>query len=314
MYFGSLAFVLPLLAILPVQFAAGIQQVDGNSSIALEVDGSPLTITTTQRLAGAVDSIRWKGVEFIDSHDHGRQMQSASSFDAGSREPFWAERFNPTEAGSRHDGSGPTSSSKLLAIQTAPQVLRTSTQMAFWLRPGERSEGRPALNKELLSKHVLHKRIRLGAYSDPHVIQVDNTFDFPTEESHQFAQFEVLTGYMPGTFSAFWRLDPGSFQIVPLDDGPGEQKDPVILATPDAKFAMGAIGVGHPQWISSQPGYGRFRFAAERVVKWNVVYRYQESPRIQKDKASFRILVCIGSLEQVHAAMQAILRGELKER
>ncbi|MFM9061891.1 MAG: hypothetical protein ACKOOI_02475, partial [Pirellula sp.] len=79
--------------------------VDGNKSISIQVEGDPLTITTTSRLAGAVHSIRWKGKEFIDSADHGRQLQSACSFDAMSDEPFWAERYNPTEAGSRRDGA-----------------------------------------------------------------------------------------------------------------------------------------------------------------------------------------------------------------
>ena len=80
--------------------------VDGNQTLSIECDGSPLTITTTSRLAGAVDSLRWRNHEFIDSADHGRQLQSACSFDAMSDEPFWAVRFNPTEAGSRLDGAG----------------------------------------------------------------------------------------------------------------------------------------------------------------------------------------------------------------
>ncbi|MFN5915798.1 MAG: hypothetical protein ACK48K_03520, partial [Planctomycetota bacterium] len=50
--------------------------IDGNKSISIQVDGDPLKITTTSRLAGAVHSIRWKGKEFIDSADHGRQLQS----------------------------------------------------------------------------------------------------------------------------------------------------------------------------------------------------------------------------------------------
>ena len=62
--------------------------IDGNKSISIQVDGYPLIITTTSRLAGAVHSIRWRDKEFIDSADHGRQLQSACSFDAMSDEPF----------------------------------------------------------------------------------------------------------------------------------------------------------------------------------------------------------------------------------
>ena len=256
-------------------------------------------------------SIRWKGKEFIDSADHGRQLQSACSFDALSDEPFWAERYNPTEAGSRRDGAGNRSTSRLLGIEVADKVLRTSTQMAYWLNPGERSEGRLALNETSCSEHILHKRIELGAYSDPHIIRVDNTFEWPQSENHRFAQFEVLTGYMPSDFSEFWKVSSQDGRLLRLDDGPGEQPDPVILATADGEFAMGAIAMGHSDWIESKPGYGRFRFESERVVKWNVVFRHRELPRLSNRRASFRVLVIVGNRDLVARLIwQAITLGD----
>jgi len=77
---------------------------DGNGSIRGRCGDSDIVITTTARLAGAIHSLTWNGKEFIDSADHGRQLQSASNFDAGSA--FTSETFNPTEAGSMHDGPG----------------------------------------------------------------------------------------------------------------------------------------------------------------------------------------------------------------
>jgi len=288
-------------------------KLDANRTLSILVDGHPLTIQTTNRLAGAVHSIRWKGQEFIDSADHGRQLQSASSFDAMSDDPFWAERYNPTEAGSRRDGATDHSSSRLLGIDASYTELKTSTQMAFWLNPGENSQGRKALNNKALSEHILHKRVCLGAYQDPHVIQIDNTFQWPETESHRYAQFEVLTGYMPPAFSEFWRVELPSGELKPLDDGPGEQSDPVVLSTIDHQFAMGAFAVAKPDWIESKPGYGRFRFADEKVVKWNVVHRYRETPRLTKAQASFRVLVFIGSLEQVRKLIEQAARGQLKQ-
>ena len=78
--------------------------VSGNAQIRAKAGPSEIVITTTSRLAGAIHSLTWNGREFIDSADHGRQLQSASNFDAGSR--FIPETFNPTEAGSRFDGAG----------------------------------------------------------------------------------------------------------------------------------------------------------------------------------------------------------------
>ena len=122
----------------------------GNLVIRGKVGTSEIVITTTERLAGAIHSLKWAGKEFIDSHDHGRQLQSAASLDRASGKEFWAECFNPTEAGSRADGAGNKSSSKLLRLQADGSELKTTIQMAFWLAPGEKSSGRPALNDKIL--------------------------------------------------------------------------------------------------------------------------------------------------------------------
>lgn len=92
----------------------------GDARIRAKAGTSEIVITTTGRLAGAIHSLQWNGKEFIDSHDHGRQLQSAASFDCALAKEFWAECFNPTEAGSRADGVGEKSSSKRSAL--APMV------------------------------------------------------------------------------------------------------------------------------------------------------------------------------------------------
>ncbi len=90
---------------------------NASASIRAKAGPSEIVITTTARLAGAIHSLTWNGKEFIDSADHGRQLQSAANFDAG--QPFVSETFNPTEAGSRRDSAGPTSSSKLRSLTAA---------------------------------------------------------------------------------------------------------------------------------------------------------------------------------------------------
>ena len=57
------------------------ESVEGNVQIHAESKDSTIVITTTRRLAGAIVSLRWNGREFINSADHGRQLQSAFSFD-----------------------------------------------------------------------------------------------------------------------------------------------------------------------------------------------------------------------------------------
>lgn len=285
----------------------------GNAVIRAKVGSSEIVITTTDRLAGAIHSLRWNGMEFIDSHDHGRQLQSAASFDCGRRGEFWAECYNPTEAGSRADGTGRRTTSKLLRLHADGPELRTTTQMAFWLRPGEKSSGRPALNHTILSNHLVSKRVHIGYKKWDNVLDYEVTFTVPKGERHTFAQFEALTGYMPPNFAKFWTFRPDSGRLAPLDDGPGEQKWPVVLATEDGRHAMGVFSPDQPSPGFEQVGYGRFRFPAEKVVKWNCVFRVRNPAGVEPGDYRYRMFVPVGTQEDVRRALEELVR-EFRKR
>ena len=279
----------------------------GNATIRGKAGSSEIVITTTDRLAGAIHSLKWDGKEFIDSHDHGRQLQSAASFDCASSKEFWAECFNPTEAGSRADGTGEKSSSKLLRISADGPELRTTTQMAFWLASGEKSFGRPTLNDKVLSEHLVLKRVRIGYKKLANVIEYEVTFMIPKGERHTYAQFEALTGYMPPEFGRFWKFLPGSGKLKELDDGPGEQECPVVFATEGGTHAMGIFSPDQPSRGYEKAGYGRFRFKAEKVVKWNCVFRARSAKGISSGEHRFRLFVVVGTSEDVTQSLAALV-------
>lgn len=280
----------------------------GNAVIRGKAGSSEVVITTTNRLAGAIHSLTWGGKEFIDSHDHGRQLQSAASFDCARLGEFWPESFNPTEAGSRADGTGPRSSSKLLRFDTDGPELRTTTQMAFWLAPGEKSFGRPALNDRVLSAHRVSKRVRIGYRKLAHVIEYEVVFTVPAGERHTYAQFEALTGYLPAEFATFWKFLPERDKLESLDDGPGEQEQPVVLATRSGGHAMGVYSPDQPSPGYDKAGYGRFRFQNEKVVKWNCVFRVKNPKGIAAGDYRFRVFVAVGAREDVRQALGALSR------
>lgn len=287
------------------QVAGAEPGVSGDAIIRAPYGGSEIVIKTTSRLAGAIDSLRWNGKEFIDSSDHGRQLQSASSFDAGS--PFTVETFNPTEAGSVDDGAGAESSSRLLHLIARENYLQTTSQMAFWLSPRGSSGGKPAKNTTVLSDHLLTKRVWIGDGKQSNVLSYDVTFGLPVGEKHRYAQFEALTGYMPAEFSKFWKFNPESMSLEPLDDGPGEQPFPVVLATESGSHAMGIIARDAPPRGMTGPGYGRFRFRHEKVVKWNCVYRLRDDHNgIAATDYLFRQFVIVGDLKGVTSSLTAI--------
>lgn len=282
-------------------------EIRGDASIRGLAGSSEIVIKTTDRLAGAIHSLTWGGQEFIDSHDHGRQLQSAASFDVALPGEFWAECYNPTEAGSRLDGAGQISSSRLLSFHAEGSELRTTSQMAFWLAPGERSADRPALNTKVLSEHLVSKRVHIGYKTLDHVIEYEVTFGVPEGERHTLAQFEAVTGYMPNEFGTFWKFIPGSGELEELDDGPGEQSFPVVLANKEGTYAMGVYSPDQPSLGDESVGYGRFRFLEERVVKWNCVFRARNSNGIPAAKYRFRTFVAVGSREQVRQSLVALV-------
>ncbi|MEO2021409.1 MAG: hypothetical protein ABGX05_06240 [Pirellulaceae bacterium] len=285
--------------------AAQESPVSGDIVIRAAAGNSEIAITTTNRLAGAIHSLTWNGQEFINSSDHGRQLQSAANFDAGST--IRNETYNPTEAGSRRDGAGPRSSSKLLSMAHGKHWLQSTSQMAFWLAPGDRSGNHLAKNTTIRSRHLLTKRVEIGYRQMPHVIRYQVTFHVPAGEQHQVAVFEALTGYMPASFSRFWKFNPRSSQLEPLSDGPGEQLAPVVLATPDGRFAMGCFTPEKRRPHLESTGYGRFRFPAARVVKWNCVFRLKNrGAAIASGNHSFEILVLVGDLETVRTGLKKL--------
>lgn len=260
-----------------------------------EFQGQPVTVTATSRSAGAIESLQWGGVEFIDANDHGRDLQSAVSFDG------LTECDNPTEAGSSRDGVGAsTSSSRLEAASVDGNVLRTRSRMANWLRMGQWSAACGLARNDAeanLSSTRLAKTVRfLPLYGN--VLEHRITFDLA--RSRALAQFEVLTAYMPFKFGTFYRLDPASDRLQPLSDGPGEQELPVVLSTADGTHALGLYTLQTAKPGLAGPGYGRWRFNAERVTKSNVVFRQTNAAA---GPHRFVVYTVFGSLDDVRASL-----------
>ena len=275
-----------------------------DAQIRARAGRSEAVITTTSRLAGAIDSFKWDGREFINSTDHGRQLQSACSFD--NTKTANAETFNPTEAGSRRDHIGPRSTSRLLSLSVGPTAnrLTSRTQMAFWLAPGERSEGQLARNTNTLSDYLLAKDVRIGCGRWLQALDYRVTFTVPAGARHTYAQFEALTGYMPPEFSVFWQFNPSTGKLEPVTDGPGEIPRPIVLATTDGRHAMGIFAPPQLHPGTAGPGYGRWRFIQERVVKWNCVFRVRDAAGLRTGEYSYRMLVPFGSVAEVEAMLR----------
>lgn len=104
-----------------------------------------------------------------------------------------------------------------------------------------------------------------------HVIQYFTEFEIPNSESFNSGVFEVLTGYMPSSFSNFYTYNPETHELDVLSDTPEEQSLPIIFSKPNNLYAMRIYSPDLPQPNWNWVGYGRFRFPS--CVKWNCVFR-----------------------------------------
>lgn len=265
----------------------------GDAVISNPAGPSDIVITTTQRLAGAIGSLTWNGKEFIDSYDHGRELQSALSFN------HWGECYNPTEAGCARDDSGSTSTSFLQYQDAVANYLETQTLPAFWTQPGDTAPACGyAINTTERAPYYFHKKVRIGMPGMPHVIQYNTSFDIPANTSYNIGAFEVVTAYLPVDFSVFWTYQPGTQILSPLSDGPGEQELPVIIATADSNYALGIYSPDLPDTSYPGEGYGRFRY--DDCTKWNCVFK--RTP-VTEGTYPFRSYVVVGSLDNVTVSL-----------
>ena len=279
-------FIVGLLLLNPTYIFAQM----GDLSIAVPVFESKVIIQTRSEYSGAISSIFFRGKEYIDSRDHGRLLQSASSFDG------YGECFNPTEGGASRDSKKQNVSS-LKSINSKGNQIWTVVNMGFWLNPkqsypqgcGGKQFFKQAINTTSSSGHILEKHITVGLLNFPNVINHQVTFKVPSYFDD--ATFEASTAYVPKEFSHSLFFDSKLGKEIDSGNKQGEQAFPVILATPDG---LHAIGVYSPQLPQNEVGYGLFSFPD--VNKWNCVFREK---KILPKPYSYQCMVVFGTLSEV---------------
>ncbi|MBU0975025.1 hypothetical protein KKD03_04985, partial [Patescibacteria group bacterium] len=267
-----------------------------NYSISGEFDGSTIVISSSTRNAGAIDSVIWKGKEFINAWDHGRELQSASQLDGE------GENYNPTEAGSLDDAVGPTSSSVPNYISTTENSVTTIISPAYWKSPEIHQE---AVNTTIVSEYLIKKIVTIGYKNLPNIIIY--TTDYFMPRPHQFAVFEFVTGYMTNEFTSYWKYDPTTNNLAAFTpSSQGEQNLPLIFSTPDQKYAMGIYCPGLPQEPWPDAGYGQFNFSGDPIIgtnKWNCVHRVAYPSNSHYIYTGY---IAVGTLSSVKSSLHAL--------
>lgn len=278
----------------------------GDLVLRKQVFDSELVITGEQRFAGSISSIRFRGKEYIDVADNGRQLQSAVSYDD------LGECDNPTEAGTRED-RGRKTSSVLKSGSVRGSTLTTVTQMAYWAPPntryskpkatrtqgkdycGARPDALYTRNKTVLSRELLTKQVTIGVAGMPNVIDYKVQFQVP--EAHKSAAFEAFSAHLPREFSRVDLVDLTRGRLMPAVEGVPRDK-PVIISTPNGQHALGVYSPMLPK-----PGYTYGWFLLPEVSKWNVTFRERD---VRPGNYNYEAMVVIGTRDEVFDAIVAL--------
>ncbi len=285
-----------------------------------------MTIGASSRTAGAIDSLVSGGEQFIDSKDHGRELQYAwSSYGMG-------ECNNPTEGGSEGDRIKPNSTTKVLAITAGPgegqdvavDGLFTTVLPAYWEPPGLHkaycNSTMGQINTTLVDEdQPTSKKVVLGAFrNDPSILGYEFTID-NRKATIPHVSVEAPTGYLTHNFNHFYAFIAAQDNIREIDMKQwheirgavhGSTPYPVILATADKKHAMGVITPDQHAQIPSYALY-HFTFSADSPNKWSAVFRWPASgdknnpgaSLMPKEEVHFLTYIVVGSLDEVRQRM-----------
>mmetsp|Transcript_27500 Transcript_27500/g.49529 ORF Transcript_27500/g.49529 Transcript_27500/m.49529 type:complete len:322 (+) Transcript_27500:758-1723(+) len=261
-------------------------------------NGEGIQISAGSRVSGAVDSVVYGGKEYINACDHGRELQLAVTTNDG-------ECFNPTEAGSQSDSGSSSSSSQLLGINTNGNVLSSTINPAFWMRPGEcEASCGCAANGSVVSTFTMSKGISFNPYNVPKSFRYLADVKIPQYVPR--LQVESPTAYQNAEFTKFYSVNPQTGALT-LHAPPGEghsiaSGNPVIFATQDDQHAMGAISKYGANY------YAIFDFSKlgsyeESTTKWSIVRLWgalAAGSQVQIDS-----YICVGATHEVASCLKS---------
>lgn len=261
-----------------------------------------ITINASTSYGGALISLKYRNKEYINAYDHGRELQSAVSFDG------LGECLNPTQGGSEVVGSY-QQTSNVQSLFGFGASIYSGTQMGYWLNPGryypqgcgEYPATTAPTYTTLASNVLLNSAYTLGYSTFPNVLVHDITFN--VKEAYTKATFEFSTIYMPPTFSNAIFYNPANNTSTNAAGWIGEQTNPVISYTTDQQHAIGIYSKQLPQ-TQYGSGYGYFGFPVDQVFKMNMVWR---STGIKTNSShKFQGYYIVGTLEEVKSTMQQL--------
>lgn len=211
-----------LLAILALIISSAV-------AIAQVYSGLGRGIVGTAQYAYSTSTLIANGISYIDTYDHGREMQTAYQINGQ------GEGYNPTEAGSAADGTGPTSTTQVINVtESVPNNYWVKTvHPAFW----QPHNGQTVSPDTLISVHYMLGENIIGT-----------SYYLSFAQQYSSVAVEGQTVHLVSQFTQLYTYDPSTKTLTAIPYTPGQTYTyslPVIFATPDSNNALGYYSPAH---------------------------------------------------------------------
>jgi len=229
-----------------------------------QISGAETVIKFGSTYGAAEYSLIWKGFEFVDSLDHGREIQTAYQLNG------LGESYNPTEAGASAD---PTGSTKTVILSAAAngKVFTSSVHPAFWA----------PYQGQVTSPDTMSKTVTIDWNGIVNCVRHDVAVTMAAD--YQQAVIEGLTGYVSGALTSVYTYSNGSLTPLATPSNKAVPSNlPIVMAKPDGSCAMAIYSPmqSYIAWVNVEnAGVGKWD-AAWHVVSpcpkgtytWSVFY------------------------------------------
>jgi hypothetical protein len=259
---------------------------DGTLILAQPFARSEIALRLSRRLAGAIDTLTWDGVAFLEPGDQGGgALQATATLGPDGR--------RADEAGRAVDGTGATAASRLETLRYGRSWAETESRMAWRLPGTARAGAAPGV--------ILRRRVALGLPGLGNAIEVQASF--VVSEAAATARFEPVAATVPAAFSEAWRFDPATGAISRIEPAPGDRPDPVILALPEGSHAL---AVWSPSPPANEAAAARASFSVEPgagATRLSCAFRVAD---VAAGAHDFACYLLVGSLADVRGALRVL--------
>lgn len=289
------------------------------------VFGDKLSIRTQPGFGGSISSLTWRGKEFVNSSDHGREFQMATKLNGA------GECYNPTEAGAQGDVAGTSTSDVFLYTISEPNRFFTGSHPAYWMRSWEHvvydqngtpnywctdpfPAGQPSSNPTSdVSDHTFYKFVTIGVLGMENVIKVETMVEIPYAiNSAQIESFLGVLNMADFPKTLVYNYDEATMTGSASDKGTQTWfNKPVIVASNDDNFALGVYNrqliLPNNPCASCPDSKGHFGLGpteAAGITAWGAVF--DEKKTFGHSVWSYTNYLIIGNLQQVINSMTAL--------